>query len=111
MNDHATDCPLRFAAVSLAFLLHLEISAFLLNLLPVPPLDGFQAIAPWLGEDFRERAMTMANMGFFFVFVALSYVPPIRDTFWSAVFGISNWLGVDPELIRIGWRSYRWWDS
>src|SRR5678815_2482341 len=38
------------ASVSLAFLLFLEISAFVLNLLPIPPLDGFQAIAPWLGS-------------------------------------------------------------
>jgi Zn-dependent protease len=98
------------AAVSLAFLLHLEISAFLLNLLPVPPLDGFQALAPWLGEEFRERAMTMANMGFFFVFIALSYVPPVRDAFWGTVFDISNWLGVDPRLIMIGWKTYRFWE-
>src|SRR5262245_54266040 len=30
------------AAVSLAFLLHLQVSAIILNLLPLPPLDGFQ---------------------------------------------------------------------
>ena len=99
--------PQSLAAVSLAFLLFLQVSALILNLLPVPPLDGFQAVAPWLGEEFYVRGMAASNMGFFFIFIALSYVPPIRDTYWSAVLGLSNWLGVHPQLIATGFRTYR----
>src|SRR5262245_65544745 len=32
---------------ALAFLIQLEICAVVFNLLPVPPLDGFRALAPW----------------------------------------------------------------
>src|SRR5262245_26827494 len=45
----------KLATISLAFVLALLIGSVLLNLLPVPPLDGFQAIAPWLPQDMRER--------------------------------------------------------
>src|SRR3954469_23506589 len=95
------------AAVSLAFLLHLEISALILNLLPIPPLDGFQAIAPWLGEEFYERGMAASRMGFFFIFVALSAIQPLNQAFWSAVFAISGSIGVDPNLIAVGFNTYR----
>jgi Zn-dependent protease len=98
------------AAVSLAFLLFLEISALLFNLLPIPPLDGFQAVAPWLGEEFYARGMAMSNVGFFFVFIAVSYVPALRDPFWTLVLQIAAFLGVDPILIRVGWDTYTFWD-
>ena len=99
--------PQSLGAVSLAFLLFLEVSALILNLLPIPPLDGFQVVAPWLGEEFYARGMAASNMGFFFVFIALSYVPPIRDAYWTAVLGLSNWLGVPSYLIATGFRTYR----
>src|SRR5437879_1573174 len=51
------------ASVSLGFLLQLEISAIVLNLLPVPPLDGFQALAPWLPQPWRERLSGLSNQG------------------------------------------------
>jgi Zn-dependent protease len=103
--------PQSLAAVSLGFLLFLQITAFLFNLLPVPPLDGFQAIAPWLGEEFYERGMAMSNFGFFFVFIAVSYVPALRDPFWTLVFHISATLGVDPYLIQVGRDTYTFWNS
>src|SRR5207247_9412191 len=99
------------AAVSLAFLLFLEISALVLNLLPVPPLDGFQAIAPWLGQGFYERGMAFSNFGFFLLFLLLWYSPPVRDTFWNAVTGISSFLGVDQFLVDVGSTTYRFWRS
>jgi len=95
------------AAVSLAFLLYLQISALILNLLPIPPLDGFQAIAPWFGEEFYHRGMAASNMGFFFIFIGLSFVPPLANAFQIAVLSTSGWLGVDVDLIRVGFRTYR----
>ena len=97
-------------AVSLAFLLHLQISAIVLNLLPLPPLDGFGAIAPWLSESARQRAYANTTVTFFVLFLALSFVPVINNAFWSTVFGINSLFGVPPELVRVGWNTYRFWD-
>lgn len=102
--------PQSLTAVSLAFLLHLEISALVLNLLPIPPLDGFQAIAPWLGEGVHEKGMASSNMTFFFLFIALWYIQPIRQGFWDIVNVISNTVGIDPLLIAVGWQTYRFWN-
>jgi len=102
--------PARAGALSLGFLLHLQISALLLNLLPVPPLDGFSAIAPWVSESARQRGYEYATASFFALFIALSFVPATRDAFWGAVFGVDEMLGVDRDLVRVAWRTFRFWD-
>lgn len=98
------------AKVSLGFLMQLQISALLLNLLPVPPLDGFQALAPWMPTDLRERLYAASNYTMLFLFLALWYVAPLNDALWTAVFSISNALGVDPHLGLSGWREFRFWE-
>src|SRR6185437_13486124 len=88
--------PQSLASVSLGFLILLEVSAILLNLIPIPPLDGFQAIAPWLPPDIRDRMFSMSNMGPWILFFALSYVPPISHAFWDTVSWSTSFLGVNP---------------
>lgn len=102
--------PSSLASVSFAFLLHLQISAIILNLLPLPPLDGFGAMAPWLSQSARERGYANGTVALFVLFIALSFVPAVRDAFWTTVFRIDSFFGVDPSLIRVGWRTFRFWD-
>jgi len=102
--------PNSLLSVSLAFLLHLQVSAIVLNLLPLPPLDGFGALAPWLSESARQNAYRNTNVTFFALFIALSFVPVIRNAFWETVYTIDSLFGVPRELVRIGWNTYRFWD-
>ena len=101
--------PDSLATVSMAFVLQLQISAVLLNLLPVPPLDGFQAIAPWMQEEHRSRLLGISNVTFFGLFIALAYVPPVNEAFWDAVFSISNMLGVPAFCGDLGHHHYMFW--
>ena len=102
--------PANLLAVSLAFLLHLQVSAIILNLLPMPPLDGFGAIAPWLSESARHNAYANSSVTFFVLFIALSFVPVINNAFWEAVYSVNSLFGVPRELVRVGWNTYRFWD-
>lgn len=102
--------PKNLLSVSLAFLVQLEISSVLLCLLPVPPLDGFRALAPWLPEHVSEKALEWSNVGMFVVFLALWYVQPLNDLFWNGVFLGTDLMGVDPRLGWIGYREFRFWD-
>jgi Zn-dependent protease len=103
--------PGSLTAVSLGFLLRLEVSSLLLNLIPVPPLDGFQALAPWLREDLRERLYALSNYGIWFLFLALWFIEPLNAAFWDLANLITSWLGVDPYLGYVGWRTFRFWDQ
>jgi Zn-dependent protease len=102
--------PNSLLSVSLAFLLHLQVSAIVLNLLPLPPLDGFGALAPWLSESARQNAYRNTNVTFFALFIALSFVPVVSMAFWETVYTINSLFGVPRELVRVGWNTYRFWD-
>ena len=102
--------PQSLASVSLSLLMLLEVSAILLNLIPIPPLDGFQAIAPWLPHDIRDRMFAMSNMGPWILFLTLSYVEPISRVFWNAVFFLTEFLGVDASISIVGLRAFRFWE-
>jgi Zn-dependent protease len=99
------------ASVSLGFLLQLQLSAILLNLIPVPPLDGFQAIAPWLPEGQRERFWAMSDYALWMVFLALWFIEPLNHAFWDLVHNISSALGVSPRLGYVGYKAFRFWDQ
>lgn len=101
--------PESLASVSLGFLLMLEISSLILNLLPVPPLDGFQALAPWLPRETSERLYASSSNGVMFLFLALWFIKPLNQAFWNTVFTISDWLGVDPYVGYAGFEAFRFW--
>jgi Zn-dependent protease len=105
-----TPDPSNLLSVSLAFLLHLQVSAIVLNLLPLPPLDGFGAIAPWLSESARQHAYANASVTLFVMFIALSFVPVINHAFWETVYSINALFDVPRDLVRVGWKTYRFWD-
>ena len=100
----------KVVTISMAFLMNLQVSAVLLNLLPVPPLDGFQAIAPWLRPDTRERLYGLSNVGLFVLFLALWYVKPFGHAFGVIVDSICNSMGVDGYWAALGWRAFRFWE-
>lgn len=102
--------PQSLKAVSLGFLLQLQVCAILLNLLPIPPLDGFQAIAPWLPFDLREKLYAMSNQGIWFLFLALWFIQPLNHAFWDLVYTLTAALGVDPLVGYTGWETYRFWE-
>ncbi len=96
-------------AYSLAFLLQLQVSAILFNLLPIPTLDGFNFIRHWLPVPVRNWLIQNGN-SIFLVFIMVFMMDPlVYDRFFTAVFWITEWLGVPSDLVVTGWRSFRFW--
>jgi Zn-dependent protease len=101
--------PSNLAAISLAFLIQLQISAIVLNLVPIPPLDGFGALGPWLPGT-TERSMLASSSFFLWGFVFLLwFVKPVNVAFWNLVNGVTALLGVDPYLAFVGFAEFRFW--
>jgi Zn-dependent protease len=101
--------PDTIATNALAFLLVLQISAILFNLIPVPPLDGFQALEPWLPGEWKEAIMPIAANGMVILFLVFWYVQPVNHAFWSTVYGITDILGVDPTFAELGRQQFQFW--
>ncbi|MFZ5821712.1 MAG: site-2 protease family protein [Chloroflexota bacterium] len=107
---------LRFASVNtsgiwpgLAFLALLQVTAVALNLIPVPPFDGYGAIEPHLGEGIRMQIAPLRGAMTWIVFLALWYVPFVSDLFWGIVFFISQILGIPLDLASAGYHLFRFW--
>ena len=94
-------------AQALAFLLTLEIAAVLLNLMPIPGLDGYGILEPWLPPVARVRFNKLRRYGFIALFAAFWLIPSFNRAFWGLVDGISQFLGVSPLVASTGFRIFR----
>ena len=89
-----------FAA--LAFLGFIEAFALVLNLLPIPGLDGFGIIRPWLPYAAQDLAVTFGQSGIFVVFIVLWFVPSVAQAFFGVVLQITDVAGIDQAFIQLG---------
>jgi len=59
--------------------------AVVLNLVPVPPFDGYRVVAPFLNPEVRGRIDQASGIIMLAVFFLLWYVPVVNNLFWSVV--------------------------
>jgi len=93
----------------LAFLALMQVSALVLNLIPVPPFDGYRALAPFLNRQLRFNIDQYSNIIMMVVFVALWYVPFVNNFFWLAVSWISLRLQIPLSLAMLGLSQFQFW--
>ncbi len=93
----------------LGFLAFLQVSALVLNLIPLPPFDGFGAIEPYLPMNLRASLMQTRGMLSIAVFFLLWYIPFINDAFWGLVISLSQLAGVPIQLVQLGLRGFQFW--
>ncbi len=93
----------------LAFLAFLQVSALVLNLIPLPPFDGFGALEPYLPVNVRMSVAQTRGMIPLVVFFLLWYVPFINDLFWSLVISLARLAGVPLQLAQLGLRGFQFW--
>lgn len=101
--------PASLGVSSMTFFLQLQVSALLLNLLPVPPLDGFQALAAWLPQHWRQQAFAFTGPAQLLLFVLLANDTVLRKVFWNSVYQVSMLAGADPLAGAIGYLTFKFW--
>ncbi len=93
----------------LAFLALLQVMAAILNLIPMPPMDGYGALAPYLGPGMRARIGQAGNASMWILFLLLWYVPFIGNLFWGSIFWAARGIGVPLDLAVQGLVSFQFW--
>ena len=78
----------------------LQLLAVLFNLVPVPPLDGYQMVEQFLSEDLRMKIRAKATILFFAFFIVIWRVPGVFDRFHLGVLHTLQALGFDRDAIR-----------
>lgn len=92
----------------LGFLAFLQLTAALLNLAPVPGVDGGNLIRPWLSPQWQRGFDVVAPFGMLLLIVAL-FQPFVNDIFFGVIFAISDLLGVPPGIYAEGFNLLRFW--
>jgi Zn-dependent protease len=94
----------------LSFLLVLQISAVLFNLIPLPPFDGYNALEPFLGPVIRMQVDHIRGYTMLFVFFLFWAIPAVGTFFWTvvAIIGV-RMLGVNWNLVVSGLERFQFW--
>ncbi|MFJ7148007.1 site-2 protease family protein [Streptomyces sp. NPDC100445] len=95
---------------ALAFLALLQVTAAILNFLPVPGLDGYGVIEPWLSYGVKRQVEPFAPFGLLFVFAVL-WLPSVNGVFFDVVDTVLRGLGVDDFSRYCGESVYRFWED
>ena len=96
-------------ASSVAFFGFIQIAVFVLNMLPVPGLDGYAAIEPSLPESTRQLLRPVAQYSFLILILALFYVDAVGRAFWNAIIFIVELFGVERALWLSGFQFFEFW--
>lgn len=87
---------------SLAFLLWIHGIVFFLNLIPLPPLDGWGIVEPWLPAAVRERTRKSAGIGLLILIGLLWFVPPAYELLWDGGYLVTDFVGAPRQLVKVG---------
>ncbi|TQR86242.1 site-2 protease family protein [Mycobacterium hodleri] len=95
---------------AMAFLGFLQVTAVLLNLLPVPGLDGYGALEPHLKPETQRQLAPVKQWGFIILFVLLM-APMLNQWFFGLVFWFVDLFGAPGGLVAIGGQLTRFWSA
>lgn len=96
-------------APALAFLALLEVSAVVLNLLPIPPLDGYHVAAQFMDWETRAKWDQFAPLGPWLLMGLFWFVPPFNQFFWNIVYACVSELNVSSSLAYRGLQEFMFW--
>jgi Zn-dependent protease len=94
-----------------SFFAFIQIAVALLNLIPVPGLDGYGIIEPYLRYETRRGLEPIRPYGVLLVLLLLFAFSPVRDWFWNSVDSILAHCGQPSEGPSFGQYLFQFWKS
>jgi Zn-dependent protease len=102
--------PTFWLGAALSYLALLQIFAFVLNILPVPGLDGWGALEPWMSpqaQRFGAKARPWAPL---ILFAAILAIPAVGNAFRDLSYNVYDLIGGDPLGAAYGDLAFRFWE-
>jgi Zn-dependent protease len=94
---------------ALTVLAFLQAMALILNILPIPGLDGFNALRPFLPPELAPRIRKAEGLAMGLIFLAIFLVPGAGALLFGAAARLGVAMGLDPEALAMGWRAFHFW--
>jgi len=83
---------------TVSLLIYLQIYVTIINLLPLPPLDGYGIIEPWLPKSMQAAIAEKANLGFFILILLFWYCEPFADFIRGIAIELTRMCGVNMRV-------------
>lgn len=96
-------------AVGLSCLALIQVLAFVLNILPVPGLDGFGVLEPYLSTGAQRLAATVRPWAPIVLFLLIIGLPGVAAIFFDLGFGVFGLIGGDAAAAALGYRELLFW--
>src|SRR5439155_11501857 len=84
----------------------LQATALILNLLPIPGLDGFNVLRPWLPRGWTGNLRKIEGLVMIGLLLVIFYVPGASQQLFDAAAVLSAAMGLDIDALRGGWRLF-----
>ncbi|MGQ0841779.1 site-2 protease family protein [Actinokineospora sp.] len=101
--------PAPVLGAGLSFLALLQLAAFVLNMLPVPGLDGWGAVEPYLSYPARSFGAKARPWAPLILFAALIGIPGVSAAFWDVVGSLYGAVGGNELLAYLGQDAFFFW--
>lgn len=94
---------------AIAMLAFLQATALILNLLPLPGLDGFNAIRPFLPEAWSPALRKVEGLTFVGLILAFALLPGFGGLLFGLGALIAELAGVPFAAVQAGWDAFHFW--
>jgi Zn-dependent protease len=94
---------------ALTVLAFLQATALILNLLPIPGLDGFGAIRPFLPASFAPHIRKAEGLVMVGLLLLIFVVPGASAILFRAAAALGAALGLDLDALQAGWAAFHFW--
>lgn len=94
---------------ALSLLAFTQAMALILNILPIPGLDGFAAVRPFLPPAWGPQIRKAEGLALGLLLVCVFVVPGFSGALFAASARLSEAFGIDRSAIAQGWRAFHFW--
>jgi Zn-dependent protease len=95
--------------VGLSCLALIQVLAFVLNILPVPGLDGFGVLEPYLAPETQRFAAKVRPWAPIVLFLLIIGLPGVAAIFFDLGFGVFGLIGGDARAAQLGYSELLFW--
>ncbi|HEY8573062.1 site-2 protease family protein [Phenylobacterium sp.] len=94
---------------ALSVLAFLQAMALILNLLPIPGLDGFNAIRPFLPRRWGRVIRKAEGLSLLLLLALIFLIPGASAELFSVAAELGVALGLSPQALQYGWGQFQFW--
>lgn len=91
---------------ALAFLVYLEVTAVIFNLLPIPGLDGFAIFEPSIPHNWRLQISRFGFFPIYILFFVIGFIPALISAFQNFTISAANALNIPTLFIYGGMEQF-----